>query len=694
VSVVQTGTNNGPPTLGNLQVQFTANFPAGFTYVLVPDPANSQFPLQSVLYSNGTSFLTNNFWITDQTFVGLTQPPLLQTNLHLFVYNTNAGPETYTLVYGAPTNSSQTNPPVSAVFALPAQSPPTFGVVWSGSSYAGGAPIAYYDIYVSDNGGPFTDWQSQTTGTGALYSGTPGHTYAFYSIATDTAGNRQSTPLQPQAQTTVVLNSVPPTISVVSNVTLNAGQTLSLNVTANSGSPQNTLTFTLGPGTPTGVVVNPTSGQITWATSPAVGGTTNLISVIATDNGQPPLSATGTVQVVLLQVANPPVLAPIANYSIYEAQLLVITNSATDDNLPPKPLTFSLGIGAPTNATIDPVTGVFQWQSTAAQAVTIWTNNTIVFHSAHSTNIISVIVTDNGIPPLSATQQFTVIVSAVAYEYALSLGSTNLLVGATSSVPVTLQSSLPLTNITTVVQVPAERLTNLTLLSVSPEILSTILQPVGSNQYAISLALNPALNPGTSRALAQLGFTAGPLTDSAVAFLEISQLSASQANGQSAPKPGAFGGRVFIIGREPLLDAWLGTNSSRMLTLYGNPGASYQIAYSTNLMTTNWVPVWRVPMTSEYSIFGADQASPQIFYRAWEFSANPPILELNSFAQTNFEMLVYGQRGSNYMIMTGTNLSNINSWTPMAGFTMTNSFQFINAGGATNPVLFFRAEQP
>jgi len=301
--------------------------------VLVPDPADGQFPLQAVLYANGTNFLTNNFWITGQTFIGLTQPPLLQNNLHLFAYHTNAGPDTYTLVYGAPANAPQTSPPVSAVFALPAQSPETFGVVWSGAPYVGGAPIAYYDIYVSDNGGPFTLWQSQTSGTGALYNGTPGHTYAFYSLATDTAGNRETPPLQPQAQTTVILNTTPPTISVVPNVTLNAGQTLSLSVTASDPNPQNTLTFSLGPGAPDGVVVNPASGQITWATSPSFGGTTNLISVIATDDGQPPLSATNTFTVIVKEVNVAPVPPSIGTQTVNELTLLTVTNTATESNI-------------------------------------------------------------------------------------------------------------------------------------------------------------------------------------------------------------------------------------------------------------------------------------------------------------------------------------------------------------------------
>jgi len=680
VSVVQTATTRGPVTSGNLQVQFTANFPAGFTYVLVSDPANGQFPLQAVLYANGVNFLTNNFWITDRTFAAIAQPPILQTNLHLFVYHTNAGPDTFTLIYGAPTASPQTNPPLSAVFALPAQSPPAFGVVWSGEPYVGGAPIAYYDVYVSDNGGPFTLWQSQTSGTGAIYNGTQGHTYAFYSIATDTASNRESTPLQPQAQTTVIVNTSAPTISIVPSVTLNAGQTLSLNVTARDPNPQNTLTFSLGPGAPVGVVVNPASGQITWATSPAFGGTTNLISVIATDNGQPPLSATGTVTVVLHQVASPPVLAPIANYTDYEATLLIITNSATDNSLPPKPLTFALGGDAPTNATVDPVTGIFQWRPTAAQAP--------------STNIISVIVADNGTPPLSATQQFTVVVYPVAYEFLVSFGSTNLLVGGTSSVPVVLTTQLPLTNITVVLDTPTNSLTDLAMVAVSREVIATLLQPLGASQYGISLTLNPALTPGDTRTLAQLAFASVPQDHSAIVLLRVLEPSGLQADGQAAAKPAAANGRVIIVGKEPVMDASPGTNASLMLTLYGNPGASYEVDYKASLLGADWQYGWRAPMTNLYEAFAVNASLPQIFYRAFEFSASPHILELNSAAPSNLVFLLYGQKGSNYMIISATNLLNTTTWTSAAGFTLTNSFQFINAGAATNQIQFFRAKRP
>jgi len=680
VSVVQTGTPDAPTSGGHLQVQFTANFPAGFTYLLVPDPANGQFPLLGVRHSSGSNFLSENFYVTDRTFIGLAQPPIHENKLHLFDYHTNAGPDTYTLVYGSPASSIVTNPPVSSVFVLPAQSPPTFGVAWSGAPYAGGASLAYYDIYVSDNGGPFTVWQNHTTATGAIFNGTNTHTYGFYSLATDTAGHREAPPLQPQAITSVNGTNYPPTISVAPNVTINAGQTLLLTVTANDPNPFGTLAFSLAAGAPSGMTIDPVTGLITWPTSPAYGGTTNTVHIIVTDNSQPPLSATGAVSVAVLQLVSPPLLAPIANYKISEGTLLLITNTAVDNNLPPKPLVFSLGAGAPTNAIIDPATGLFQWRPTATQAP--------------STNLISVVVTDNGVPPLSATQQFTVVVRPVGYEFVLSLGSTNVLVGKNASVPVALQSSLPLTNITAILQVPAANLTNLTLLGASPEVLSTLLQPLGANLYSLNLVLNPALSPGNLRTLAQLGFLASPQTHSTIVPLVLPQLSGTQTDGSAASKPGTGNGRVFVIGREPLLDAWLGSNASRKLTLYGKPGASYELDYTTNLPGGRWQFGWHLPMSNTFAAFDANSSLPQVFYRAAEFSANPPILELNSSAPTNLVLLIYGQSGTNYLIMTGTNLADTANWTPLVGFSLTNSFQFINAGGATNRQQFFRAKRP
>ena len=81
--------------------------------------------------------------------------------------------------------------PVSHVTALPATaSSPNFSVQWSGSDATSG--LANYTIYVSDNGGPFAPWLSNVTSTQAYYVGSLPHTYGFYSIAQDNAGNQEN----------------------------------------------------------------------------------------------------------------------------------------------------------------------------------------------------------------------------------------------------------------------------------------------------------------------------------------------------------------------------------------------------------------------------------------------------------------------------------------------------------------------
>jgi hypothetical protein len=91
-----------------------------------------------------------------------------------------------------------------------------------------------------------------------------------------------------------------------------------------------------------------------------------------------------------------PVLAAITNRVVTLGQTLSFTASATDTDQPPQTLTFTLS-NAPVGAQIGATSGLFTWTPGAAPA----------------TNIIGVIVTDNGTPNLSATQAFTVVIAPV-----------------------------------------------------------------------------------------------------------------------------------------------------------------------------------------------------------------------------------------------------------------------------------------
>jgi hypothetical protein len=99
-------------------------------------------------------------------------------------------------------NTIDNSNPASHVLTLPATSScPNFRVSWSGSDVGSG--LQGFTVYVSDTGGPFTPWLSNTTAAAATYIGAAGHTYSFYSIATDLTGNVESAKTSAEASTSV-----------------------------------------------------------------------------------------------------------------------------------------------------------------------------------------------------------------------------------------------------------------------------------------------------------------------------------------------------------------------------------------------------------------------------------------------------------------------------------------------------------
>ncbi|HZQ46452.1 MAG TPA: malectin domain-containing carbohydrate-binding protein, partial [Verrucomicrobiae bacterium] len=93
-----------------------------------------------------------------------------------------------------------------------------------------------------------------------------------------------------------------------------------------------------------------------------------------------------------------PVLSAISNMIVNANSPLAFTAMAIDPDQPLQTLTYSLLPGAPTGATINSASGAFSWTPPLAQSTT--------------TNTISVRVTDNGSPALSATRIFSVTVVA------------------------------------------------------------------------------------------------------------------------------------------------------------------------------------------------------------------------------------------------------------------------------------------
>jgi hypothetical protein len=91
----------------------------------------------------------------------------------------------------------------------------------------------------------------------------------------------------------------------------------------------------------------------------------------------------------------PPDLKPVTNVTLTAGQTLVVTNQATDADVPAQTLTWRLAAG-PAGATINAANGLITWRPAMSQSP--------------STNRFSVMVADNGSPSLSSTQDFSAVV--------------------------------------------------------------------------------------------------------------------------------------------------------------------------------------------------------------------------------------------------------------------------------------------
>lgn len=237
---------------------------------------------------------------------------------------------------------------------------------------------------------------SSTTG---LISWTPTEaqgpgTYNVTALVTD-----NGTPSRGASRSfTVTVNDVnsAPVINPISDVSVDELTQLVVQVVASdSDLPAQTLSYKLTGTLPTGITINTSTGEIRWTPTEAQGPATYPITVEVSDGV---LTASRTFNITVNEKNTAPVLGVIPDVSVVEGLPVRFVVTATDTDLPAQTLSYSLETGAPAGATINPTTGAFEWVTDEASP-----NN----------NVITVKVTDNGTPALSATRTFNITVIEV-----------------------------------------------------------------------------------------------------------------------------------------------------------------------------------------------------------------------------------------------------------------------------------------
>ncbi len=188
-----------------------------------------------------------------------------------------------------------------------------------------------------------------------------------------------------------------PSLAAIDPQTVPEGTLLSFTAQASDPDADQSLVFTLDPGAPAAASIEPESGLFAWTPTESDGPGAYPVSIRVTDNGTPPRRATTAFVVTVTEVNRPPTLDPLANLTINEGSLVNFQATASDPDLPPHALSFSLTPNAPDGAAIDPVTGAFSWTPSETQG--------------GATYGIDVVVTDDGTPPLATTNSVQITVN-------------------------------------------------------------------------------------------------------------------------------------------------------------------------------------------------------------------------------------------------------------------------------------------
>jgi len=205
------------------------------------------------------------------------------------------------------------------------------------------------------------------------------------------------TPRAPNGtNSTVTPEPGPPQVAPISNVSIVEGTTLQFAVQAlDTNQPPVPLSFFLSPDAPSGAGIEVGTGLLTWTPTEAQGPGLYTLTIIVAQTASPFLSVTRSFTVEVTESNLPPVINPVPQQIVNVGQQLSLAISATDADLPANRLTYSLGTGSPTNAAINPTNGLLSWQPLASQAGTNW---------------LELVVVDDGVPPLSATQMVAIVV--------------------------------------------------------------------------------------------------------------------------------------------------------------------------------------------------------------------------------------------------------------------------------------------
>jgi hypothetical protein len=148
----------------------------------------------------------------------------------------------------------------------------------------------------------------------------------------------------------------------------------------------------------------------------------------------------------------------------------------------------------------------------------------------------------------------------------------------------------------------------------------------------------------------------------------------------------------------PRLEAELGPNQARTLTLHGTVGVTYQIIWTTNLvgdlgdLSRAWVqePAWQLTLTGSQAQFDVpEQYGSPVFFSAYQI--DPPTVATRGAGGSPGVLWLFGLPGETYQVESTADLAGNEGWTTLTTVTLTNSLYRLEGAVTNGQELRFRA---
>ncbi|HWQ90548.1 MAG TPA: hypothetical protein VN673_02665 [Clostridia bacterium] len=261
-------------------------------------------------------------------------------------------------------------------------------------------------------------------------------------------------------------------------------------------------------------------------------------------------------------------------------------------------------------------------------------------------------------------------------------------------VPLSFNSSVGITRLDLRLSITPNRLTNLGLKSLAPEVdpALSVVTPQGGSNVLVRLVARAGQAFAGAKQLAEFSFNAVGGQDSAFVPLRLQQIEAVKGDATLVTTLFGQSGRAIIVGTSSLLEAVRAEAGGAQLLLYARPGTICALEYATNLNApVYWTRIDKlIPVNELVTPCDAPQVQgAQRFYRAVEHTINPPVVQAFKSSDETRNLLIYGEPSRSYAIEYKTELSAGAPWQTLQTNTLVNSFGYVGVG-RTNGVIFYR----